>query len=129
MVKGPHSAIDETNPAVRRHIPVEDSVPFAIALIVGVLLLAAAFFSVLWVLIFLVPLYVYIGAAAYLIWRTRRRESDLHASVRRDVEQQRFFNEQEMRAWQATLGKNQRNAAKREKALRDFDRSRDPPTR
>jgi biopolymer transport protein ExbB/TolQ len=108
---------------------VEGSVPFAIALIFGVLLLAAVFFSVLWVLIFLVPLYVYTGAAAYLIWRTRRRESDLHASVRREAEQQRLFNEQEMRAWQATLGKNQRNAAKREKALRDFDRSRDPPTR
>ena len=103
--------------------------PFAIALVVGVLLLAAVFFGVLWILIYLVPLYVYVGAAAYLIWRTRRRESDLHASVRRDAEQQRLFNDQEMRAWQATLGKHQRNAAKREKALRNFDRSRDPPTR
>jgi uncharacterized protein (DUF58 family) len=108
---------------------VEVTVPLAIALIVVMVLLAAVLFGIPWVLIFLVPLYVYIGAAAYLIWQSRRHESELHASVRREAEQQRLFNEQEMRAWHAALEKNQRSAAKREKALRDFDRSRDPPNR
>jgi type IV secretory pathway VirB3-like protein len=85
---------------------VEGTVPLAIALIVGVVVLAAVLLGILWALIFLIPFYVYVGAAVYLVWRARRRESDLQASVRREAEQQRVLNEQEMRAWQGALGQN-----------------------
>jgi hypothetical protein len=85
---------------------VEGTVPFAIALIAGVVVLAAVLLGILWALIFLIPFYVYVGAAAYLIWRARRWESDLQASVRREAEQQKILNEQEMRAWQGALGQN-----------------------
>ena len=84
--------------------------PFVIALIAGVVILAAVLLGILWALIFLIPFYVYAGAAAYLVWRARRRELDLQASVWREAKQQRILNEQEMRAWQGALGTDQQNA-------------------
>lgn len=97
--------------------------PLAIALIVGVVLLAAVLFGILWALLFLVPYYVYAGAAAYLVWRARRRGSDLQTSVRHQADQQRLLNEQEARAWQVALGTDQADAAERLEALRN---RRDP---
>jgi hypothetical protein len=85
---------------------VEGTVPLAIALIATVVGLAAVLLGIIWALIFLIPFYVYVGAAVYLVWRAKRQESDLQASVRREAEKQRTLNDQEMRAWQCALGQN-----------------------
>jgi hypothetical protein len=97
---------------------VEGTVPLAIALIAGVVVLAAVLLGILWALIFLIPFYVYAGAAVYLVWRARRRESDLQASVRREAEQQRTLNDQEMRAWQGALGQNANRSDPKGQGLR-----------
>jgi uncharacterized protein (DUF58 family) len=101
--------------------------PVAIALIFGVVVLAICLIGILWTLALLLPFYAYIGAAVYLIWRSRRKEAELAKSVERDTVRQRLFNEQEMRAWHDSLEKDRKNLTRREKALRSFDRTRDPP--
>jgi hypothetical protein len=99
--------------------------PVALALVFGVAVLAVLLIGILWSLAFLL-VYAYIGAAIYLIWRSKRKEAELVESMVREAERQRLFNEQEMRAWRDTLGKEQPNASRRENSLRSFDRTRDP---
>lgn len=101
--------------------------PVAITLLFGVVVLALCLIGVLWTLVFLIPFYAYVGAAVYLVWRSKWNEAALAASVEQEAAKQRQFNEQEMLAWRTSLETDQRNASKREKALRDFDRSRDTP--
>ena len=101
--------------------------PVAIALIIGVVFLAICLVGILWTLVFLIPFYAYVGIAVYLVWRSGRKQADLAASVEREAERQRQFNGQEMRAWRASFEGNQRNISRREKALRNFDNSRDRP--
>jgi uncharacterized protein (DUF58 family) len=108
-------------------LAVEDWMPVAIALILGVVLIAVCLLGFLWTLIFLVPFYAWIAAAAYLMWRSKRAENTLAASVEREAEQQRHFNEQEMRAWRASIEIERRNDTRRNKVLRSLDRSREPP--
>jgi hypothetical protein len=101
--------------------------PVAIALIVGVVVLTVCLVGTLRVLALLLPFYAYIGLAAYLVWRGKKKEADLAESVEREIERQRLLNEQELRAWRASLEKERRNASRRERVLRNFDRTRDPP--
>ncbi len=101
--------------------------PVAIALIIGVVVLAIFLVGILWALALLIPFYVYIGLALYLVWRGKRKEAELAESVDREIERQRLFNEQELRAWRDSLEKERRSASRRERALRNFDRTRDPP--
>lgn len=75
----------------------------------------------------MLPFYAYVAAAVYLVWRINRREADLLASLKRDIDKQKQFNEQEMRAWQKSLEKDRRSDLKRVEALRRFDNSRGPP--
>ena|ERR1700760_4118987 len=101
--------------------------PVALALIVGVAVIAIVLIGVVWSLLMLIPFYALVGVAVLLIWRARRRDAEAAEAVAREAERQRLFNEQEHRAWQASLQMQQRNAAKRERMLRQFDSSRDPP--
>jgi|ERR1700733_10178567 hypothetical protein len=101
--------------------------PVAMALIVGVVVLAVFLVGILWALALLIPFYVYIGLAAYLVWRGQKKEAELAESVEREIERQRLFNEQELRAWRNSLEKERQSASRRERALRNFDRTRDPP--
>jgi hypothetical protein len=101
--------------------------PVAIALIVGVVVLAVCLVGILWALALLIPFYVYIGLAVYLVWRGKQKEADLAKSVERENERQRLLNEQELRAWRDSLEKERRSAVRRERVLRNFDRTRDPP--
>jgi hypothetical protein len=98
----------------------------AIALISGVVVLAVCLIGLLWTLALLLPFYAYVGAAVYLVWRRKHKEAELAEAMKRDAERERHFNAQETRAWRIALEKEQRNASRREKALRDFDRTRDP---
>ena len=100
--------------------------PVALALIFGVAVLAVLLIGLLWAVALLLSFYAYIGAAFYLIWRSKRKEAALMESMEREAERQRLFNEQEMRAWRDTLGKEQPNASRPENSLRSFDRTRDP---
>jgi ABC-type transport system involved in cytochrome bd biosynthesis fused ATPase/permease subunit len=101
--------------------------PVAIALIFGAMVLAVCLIGILWALALLLPFYAYIGAATYLIWRSKQKEAELAESVARETERQRLLNEQEMRAWRASLENEQPDASRRERVLRRFDRTRDPP--
>jgi uncharacterized protein (DUF58 family) len=101
--------------------------PVAIALIIGVAVIAIVLVGVVWAILVLLPFYAILGVAVVLIWRARRRDAEAAESVSREAERQRLFNEQEHGAWQASLQKQQRNAAKRERMLRQFDSTRDPP--
>jgi hypothetical protein len=105
----------------------EGLMPVAIALIIGVVVLAIFLVGILWALALLIPFYVYIGLALYLVWRGKRKEAELAESVDREIERQRLFNEQELRAWRGSLEKERRSASRRERVLRNFGRSRDPP--
>jgi uncharacterized iron-regulated membrane protein len=105
-------------------------VPVAIIIIiVGVVLIAVALIGLIWSVLVIVPFYAFVGGAAFLIWRNRRKQAEIAASVQREAERQRLFNEQEQRAWLASLEKQQRSAAKRERMLRQFDSTRTPPKR
>jgi ABC-type transport system involved in cytochrome bd biosynthesis fused ATPase/permease subunit len=101
--------------------------PVAIALIFCVVMLAVCLIGIIWALALLLPFYAYIGVAAYLIWRSKQKEAELAESVARETERQRLLNEQEMRVWRASLENEQRSASRRERVLRRFDRTRDPP--
>jgi hypothetical protein len=102
-------------------------VPVAIALIFCVLILAVCLIGILWTLVLLLPFYAYFGMAVYWVWRVKRKEAELAQSVEREAERQKAFNAQEMRAWGAALEKERRSDARREKVLRSFDKTRDPP--
>lgn len=118
----------ETKCGLQRNSTMEVcAVPVAIIIIVGIVLIAVALIGLVWSVLVLVPFYTFIGVALFLVWRSRRKQAEIAATVEREAERQRLFNEQEMRAWQASLQKQQRIAAKREKMLRRFDSARDPP--
>jgi membrane protein implicated in regulation of membrane protease activity len=102
-------------------------VPVVVIIIVGVVLVAIALIGLVWAVLVLVTFYAFVGIAVFLIWRTRRKQAEIAASVQREAERQRLFNEQEQRAWQASLLKQRRNADKRERMLRQFDSTRVPP--
>jgi hypothetical protein len=105
--------------------------PVAIALIVGVVVLATAVIGFVWAIIILLPFYGYVAIAVILVWRSNRRHAErnaqLAALIERETDRQRQFNEQEMRAWRAPLEVQDRNASKRERVLRRFDSTREPP--
>ncbi|MBN8991638.1 MAG: hypothetical protein J0H42_25655 [Rhizobiales bacterium] len=102
--------------------------PVAIALIIGVVVLAVALVGLVWAVIVLLPFYAYVAIVVYLIWRSNRKHADLAASVKREADLQRHFNEQEMRAWRRSLEEDKsRTASRRERILRRFDEARDPP--
>jgi hypothetical protein len=88
--------------------------------------LAVCLIGIFWAVAFLLPFYAYIGAAVYLIWRSKRKEAELADSVQKEAQRQKLFNEQELRAWRNSLENERRNASGRDKALRNFDRTRDP---
>jgi uncharacterized membrane protein YbaN (DUF454 family) len=64
--------------------------PVAIALIVGVVVLAIALIGIVWPMVVLLPFYLYIAVAIYLVWRSNRKHADLSASVQREAEMQRL---------------------------------------
>ncbi|WP_441237145.1 hypothetical protein [Bradyrhizobium sp. 930_D9_N1_4] len=99
----------------------------AIALVLGVLLFAAFMVGLFWALVVMVPFYACVGLAIYFVWKSARTQANVTATLQREAERQRSFNEQEMRAWNASIEKNRRNATKRERALRRFDQTRDAP--
>ena len=101
--------------------------PVAVALIIGVVMLAVALVGLVWAAIVLLPFYAYVAIVAYLIWRSNRKHAELSASVEREAGLQRHFNEQEMRAWRRSLEVDKSgSASRREKILRRFDNTRDP---
>lgn len=120
---------DETNRGLLCSNAVEDSMPVAIALIIGIAVLAVFLIGVLWAIAVLLPFYAYLGLAVYLVWRSNRNRERQAASMAQEAERQRALNEQETRAWTASLERDQRSASKREKMLRDFDKSREPPAK
>ena len=99
--------------------------PVVIARIVGVAVLAGFLIGVAWAIAVLLPFYAYVGLAFFFVWWSNRNRERQAASIELEAERQRQLNEQEMRAWTASLERGQRNASKREKMLRDLDRSRD----
>jgi hypothetical protein len=117
----------ETNWGRPRHIAVEVMMPVAIALIVGVVVLAIVLIGIIWSFLLLLPFYAFVGLAVLLLWRSRQKESAAAAEVAREAERQRLFNDQETHAWEAALKREQRNASKRKRTLRRFDDTRDPP--
>jgi hypothetical protein len=101
--------------------------PVAIALIIGVIVLAVALVGLVWAVIVLLPFYAYIAIVVYVIWRSNRKHADLSASVEREADLQRHFDEQEMRAWHRSLEEDKsRTASRQEKILRRFDNTHDP---
>ena len=97
--------------------------PFAVAmvLILGVVVFAIALIGLVWVIVFLLPFYAYVGIAVFLIWRSNRRKAELEASIVREAERQRLFNEQEMRAWRSSLEDARQKPPAPEDVLRSFD--------
>ena len=101
--------------------------PVALVLIFGVVVLAVCLIGILWAaVVFLLPFYAFTGALVYLIWRSKHKEAELREFVEREAEKERRFNEQETRAWRNAVTNEQRSSPRREKALRSFDRTRDP---
>jgi uncharacterized iron-regulated membrane protein len=98
--------------------------PVAIVLIIGVVIIAIVLIGIIWSFLLLVPFYAFVGLAGFLIWRSRRKEAEIAAEVEREAQRQRLLNEQETRAWQASLQRE-----RREKILRRFDSTRDPSDR
>ncbi len=56
--------------------------PVALALIVGIVMLAAILLGLLWAVAILLPFYAIVAAALYWIWRSNRKFADLSASGR-----------------------------------------------
>ncbi len=99
--------------------------PVVIALVLGAVLVVVVVVQLAWALLLLIPLYVYGALAVYLVLRHRRRQAEVDAFVAREAKQQRLLNEQEFKAWKAAAESARRNAAKRDRALRQFDKSRE----
>lgn len=91
---------------------------------------AAGFVLVLiglvWVLVLCTPFFIMAGAAVYFIVRSNRRRADMTAFTARETERQRLLNVQEYNAWRSAVDETRRKASRREKALRQFDSTRDP---
>lgn len=101
--------------------------PVAIALIIGVVVLATSLIGLIWALIVLLPFYAYVALALYLVWRSNRKNADLSASIQREADRQRHFNEQEMHAWRQSLEEDRdQTMSRRGKGLRRFDNTRHP---
>ena len=86
--------------------------PVAVALIIGVVVLAISLIGLIRALLLLIPFYAYVGIAVYLLWRFRRKEAERVMAMKREAERQRSFNEQEMRAWRASLEEERQNPSR-----------------
>ena len=104
-------------------------VAVAMVLILGVVVFAIALIGLVRAIIFLLPFYAYVGIAVYLVWRSNRRKAELEASIVRELERQRLFNEQEMRAWRSSLEDERQKPPAPEEVLRRFDSPRDQSKR
>ena len=93
-------------------------VAVAMVIIFGVVVFAIVLIGLLWAIVLLVPFYAHVGIAVYLIWRSNRRKAELEALVVRDVERQRLFNEQEMRAWNSSLDDDRQEPPRPEEVSR-----------
>jgi hypothetical protein len=100
-------------------------VAVAIVIILGVVVFAVALIGLVWAIFVLLPFYAYVGIAVYLVWRSNRRKAELEASIVREVERQRLFNEHEMRAWRSSLEDDRKKPLASEEVLRRFDSPRD----
>lgn len=58
--------------------------------------------------------------------RGRRHRAESAAALEREAERGRQLNDREYQAWQTAVEEGRRNLSKRERMLREFDRSRDP---
>ena len=96
-------------------------VAVAMLLILAVVVFAIALIGLVWVIVFLLPFYAYVGIAVFLVWRSNRRKAELEASIVREAERQRLFNEQEMRAWRSSLEDDRQKPPAPENVLRRFD--------
>jgi hypothetical protein len=86
--------------------------PLAIALIIVAAVLAITLIGLIWAMIFLLPFYGYVAIVIYLVWRSHRKHAELSATVQREAERQRLFNEQEMRAWRRSMESEDRDGPK-----------------
>lgn len=77
-------------------------------------------------LIVLVPMYAYAGLTIYLVWRNARKLSETEAGLQQEAERQRTFNDQEMRAWDALIERDQFNGVERQRELEEVDKPEDP---
>ena len=100
--------------------------PVAVTLIFGVVVLAASLIGLIWAIVFLLSFYAYIAAAIYLIVRSNRKLAELESSVEREAKSQRMFNQQEMRAWRASLDIDGQKPPERGQVLRRLDRTPGP---
>lgn len=102
--------------------------PIWIALAVVIALMVAAIVvRLIWVLFIFAPLYACLALAIYLVARSRRRQAEADMFVAREAERQRALNEQEFRAWKSAADSARWNADRRDRALRQFDQSRNTP--
>jgi flagellar basal body-associated protein FliL len=83
--------------------------PVAIALILGAVTIAVCLIGFIWMVIVLLPFYAWVAAAAYFMWRSKRAEDALTATARQEADLRRQLNDQEIRAWHASINAERRN--------------------
>ena len=83
--------------------------PIAVALILILAVFAVCLIYFLWTLVLLIPVYALIAAAGYFAWSRWSNKSASAVSIQQEAEDQRRLNEQEMRAWHASLEIERRN--------------------
>ena len=77
-----------------------------------------------WMLLMLAPLYAFVGAVAYYIWRAQRRHADIAANLERSREQERHLNAQEYRAWRTAAEEERQTVCSATMKLRGARQSR-----
>lgn len=73
------------------------------------------------------PLGVFAAVAIFLVVRDSHRRAAIADSLARDADRERELNRREYAAWRAFAEEERQREAKRLRALRKFDSTRDSP--
>jgi uncharacterized membrane protein len=98
--------------------------------VIGVFgLLALVLVGAMWALVMIMPVGVFIGVAVFLLIRSNRRRAAIADALAREADRERELNRREYAAWKESVDEARRKDAKRLRALRKFDSTRDPRLR
>jgi hypothetical protein len=96
--------------------------------VIGVFgLLALVLVGAMWAVVMITPVGVFIGVAVFLSIRRNRRRAAIADALAREADRERELNRREYAAWKESVDETRRRDAKRLRALRKFDSTRDTP--
>jgi predicted membrane-bound mannosyltransferase len=96
--------------------------------VIGVFgLLALVLVGAVWTVVAITPVGVFATVAIFIVVRSKRRQAAIADALSRAADRERELNRQEFAAWREFAEEERQREARRQRALRKFDSTRDPP--